>query len=100
MQEESNRMSAIEFQTVIDVPADKVFAYLADLEKHIDWSGGQAIRKTSDGPVAAGSTYETEEQGPFGLTIKERSSVTQRRPNELFAWRSSGPLGTWFDWSF
>jgi uncharacterized membrane protein len=93
-------VTTLQSQTVIDLPLDDLFAHLADLRNHVAWSGGQAISKTSDGPVAAGTTYETEEQGPFGRTIRERSVVTDYQPNQRFGWRSYGPLGTWLDWSF
>ena len=93
-------MSVLEFQTMINAPPEKVFAYISDLERHVDWSGGQAITKTSEGPVGVGSTYETREEGPFGITLKEKVDVLQYHASERFAWRSYGPMRTWFDWSF
>ena len=51
-------MAILEFQTQIGAPPEAVFSYVSDLEKHVDWSGGQAIRKTSEGPIAVGSTYD------------------------------------------
>jgi len=93
-------MAVLEFQTQIDAPPQEVFAYISDLEKHVDWSGGQVITKTSEGPVGAGSTYVTQEEGPFGMTLKEKVEVIHYQASERFAWRSYGPMGTWFDWSF
>ena len=58
------------------------------------------ITKTSEGPIGIGSTYETQEAGPFGKTLREKVEVIGYRTGELFAWRSYGPVGTWFDWSF
>ena len=72
-------MAILEFQTQIGAPPEAVFSYVSDLEKHVDWSGGQAIRKTSEGTIAVGSTYETQEQGPFGMTFKEKSEVIEYR---------------------
>ena len=93
-------MAILEFQTQINSPPDKVFAYVSELERHVDWSGGQAITKLSQGPAQVGSTYETQEEGPFGRTIKEKVEVLELQDSERFAWRSYGPMGTWFDWSF
>jgi uncharacterized protein YndB with AHSA1/START domain len=93
-------MATIEFQTEIDAPRDRVFALVSDLRNHVEWSGGEAIEMTSDGPISVGTTYETEERGPLGWTTKEQSVVTELHPDSRFAWRSYGPLGTWLDWSF
>lgn len=93
-------MAILEFQTIINASPEKVFFYLSDLQKHVDSSGGEAIRKTSEGPIDVGATYETTEKEPLGLTLKEKANVTQYQPNERFGWRSYAPMGTWFDWSF
>jgi uncharacterized protein YndB with AHSA1/START domain len=93
-------MPAIEFQTQINAPPEKVFAYVSDLEKHTEWTHGQAIRKTSEGPVAVGSTYQSQEKGPMGRTVTEKVEVTEYQPTQRFAWRSYGPMGAHLDWSF
>lgn len=93
-------MTVIEYETQIAAPPEKIFPYLSDLQKHTEWSGGEAIEKMSDGPVAVGATYQTEEKGPLGLTLKEKSEVTQYQPNERFGWRAYGPMGSWLDWTF
>jgi len=93
-------MAVIEFQTRVNAPPEKVFAYVADLEKHVEWSNSGEIRKTSEGPIAAGSTYESQEKGPMGRTMKEKVEVTEYQPNERFGWRSYGPMGAHLDWSF
>ena len=93
-------MAVLEFQTEINAPAENVFAYVSDLEKHVDWSGGQEIRKISEGPLGVGSVYETKEEGPFGMTFREKVEVIEHKAGERFAWRSYGPLGSWYDWSF
>jgi uncharacterized protein YndB with AHSA1/START domain len=93
-------MASIEFHILISAPAEEVFARVSDLQNHIEWSGGEAIRKTSEGAVAAGTTYETEEALPLGKKTVERSVVTDVQLNERFGWRTYGPIGTWLDWSF
>ncbi|MDA1061725.1 MAG: SRPBCC family protein [Chloroflexi bacterium] len=93
-------MANVESRAVINALPEQVFARVSDLQKHVEWSGGEAIRKTSDGAVAVGTTYETEEAGPLGRKITERSVVTDYQPNERFGWRTYGPVGTWLDWLF
>ena len=93
-------MPILQFQTEIPASPERVFSYVSDLENHVEWSGGSQTTKTSAGPVQVGTTYETLEAGPFGRTLKETSKVIDYRPNGSFAWRSYGPMGSWFDWSF
>jgi len=93
-------MAILEYQTEINAPPEEVFAYVSDLETHTDWSGGQEIRKISGASLAVGSIYETKEQGPFGMTFREKVEVIEYKPGDRFAWRSYGPLGSWYDWSF
>jgi uncharacterized protein YndB with AHSA1/START domain len=93
-------MAVLEFQTEINAPPEDVFSYVSDLEKHVDWSGGQEIKKISEGPPAVGSAYETKEEGPFGMTFREKVEVIEHQPSARFGWRSYGPFGSWYDWSF
>ncbi len=90
----------IEFQTQIASPPEKVFAYVADLDKHSDWSQIEEVRRTSDGPIAVGATYESVGPGPMGKKSSDTIEVTEQQPNERFAWRSAGGLGMLFNWSF
>jgi uncharacterized protein YndB with AHSA1/START domain len=71
-------MMAATQQIVINAPADLVFAYVSDITKHPEWTNPGhkvEIKKTSEGPVAQGSTFEHTGQ-QFGeqhdiVTIKE-----------------------------
>ena len=93
-------METMEFETQINAPPEKVFAYVSDLEKHTEWSHCNEIKKTSEGPVAVGSTYESHGQGPLGSTTNDKVEVTHYQPNQRFGWRSDGSLGMQFLWSF
>ena len=92
-------MAVMEFQTQINAPPEKVFAYIADLEKHTEWSHCSEIKKTSDGPIGVGATYDSTGKN-LGMTSKEKVEITEYRPNERFAWRTDGAMGMQFHWSF
>jgi carbon monoxide dehydrogenase subunit G len=58
--------------TVIDRPIDEVFAFLADGTNDPKFSPRvQEIRKTTDGPVAVGTVFES--------TVKDAGMTTQRK---------------------
>lgn len=92
-------MATMEFQTQINAPPEKVFAYVSDLEKHPEWSHVEEVTRASDGPVAVGSAYESKGHN-LGMAAKDKVEVTAYQPNERFAWRSHGGMGMQFDWSF
>ncbi len=92
-------MATMEFQTQINAPPAEVFGYLSDLEKHPEWSHCMEIRKTSEGPVGVGATYQSRGKN-FGITANETVEVTEHRPNERFAWQTTGAVGMKFGWSF
>lgn len=90
-------MASYEQQTTIDAPAQKVFDYVSDMTKHSEWGAHRnEITKTSEGPEGVGSTYATVAH-QFG-TQKEKSTVTDYEPGKLFAWDSTGALGTVHHW--
>jgi hypothetical protein len=61
---------------VIDRPIDEVFAFLADGTNDPKFSPRvQEIRKTTDGPVAAGTVFESTVKD-VGMTTKRRFEVT------------------------
>lgn len=92
-------MATIEFQTQISAPPEEVFAYLADLEKHPEWSHCMEIKKTSEGPVGVGTSYRSKGKN-FGITANDTVEVTEHQPNERFGWRTNGAMGMKFGWSF
>ena len=92
-------MATMEFQTQINAPPEKVFAYVSDLEKHAEWAHLKEIKKTSEGPVAVGVTYESHGEGPMGTTTNDKVEVTHYQPSVRFGWRSSGPMSMQFNGS-
>ena len=77
----------------ISAPAGRVFDYVADFTRHGEWAGnGLEVMKSSDGPVAVGSTFSTTAK-QFG-TQREHSTITELTPGKAFAWDSVGALGS------
>ena len=90
-------MKRFEDTISIDAPAARVFDYVADFTRHGEWGGhGLEVTKSSDGPVAVGSTFSTTAK-LFG-TQREQSTITQLTPGEAFAWDSTGALGRAHHW--
>ena len=92
-------MPTIPFQTQINAPPEKVFAYVADLQKHPEWSHIEELKKTSDGAVGVGSTYESRGKN-LGMTTTDKIEVTEYQSNQRIGWRSRGGFGMQFNWSF
>jgi len=62
------------YRVVINAAPEKVFAYVSDLTRHPEWSGGKLrIESLTPGPVAVGSQYKS-----YGGVAGQ-----QNRPNEL-----------------
>ena len=92
-------MATMEFQTQISASPEEVFSYLADLEKHPEWSHCMEVKKTSEGPVGVGASYRSKGKN-FGITANDTVEVTEHRPNERFGWQTAGAMGMKFGWSF
>ena len=92
-------MASMEFQVQINASPERVFGYVSDLERHTEWSHCSEIRKTSDGPVAVGTTYASTGKN-LGMTANEEVEVTAYQPNQRFAWRTDAAMGMQFHWSF
>lgn len=85
-------MKRFEDTISIDAPASRVFDYVADFTRHGEWAGNDlVVTKSSDGPVAVGSTFSTTAK-QFG-TQREQSTIAELTPNTAFAWDSTGALG-------
>ena len=81
-----------ESSLVINAPADTVFAYISDIEKLSDWGGFRnVIRKTSDGPVGVGSTYECDGK-QFG-SHTDTTTVVEYVQGKAFVSESQGDTG-------
>lgn len=86
-----------EEQIDVKAPVDKIWGLVADFERHNEWAGhGLQAAKTSEGPIAVGSTYATTAK-QFG-TQKENSTVTRHDAPNHFEWDSKGALGLVHHW--
>ncbi len=62
------------YRVVINAAPETVFAYVSDLTRHPEWSGGRLkIEARTPGPVAVGSQYVS-----YGDVARQKN-----RPNEL-----------------
>ncbi len=61
------------FQTQINAKPETVFAYVADITRHGEWSDGLRVEAVSSGPVKVGSAYRSR-----GAVLNQKD-----RPNEL-----------------
>ena len=85
-------MKRFEDTISIDAPASRVFDYVADFTRHGEWGGHDlVVTKSSDGPVAVGSTFSTTAK--LLGTQREQSTITELAPTTAFAWDSTGALG-------
>jgi uncharacterized membrane protein len=92
-----DRVKRFEERVTIVAPKEQVFDYVSDFSRHGDWAGhGLKVTADGSGPVAVGSTYSTEAK-QFG-TQREKSTVTELTPGQMFGWESKGALGTVHHW--
>ncbi len=61
------------FSLSINAKPEAVFAYVSDLTRHGEWSGGLKVVPVSSGPIAVGSQYRSQ-----GAVLNQKD-----RPNEL-----------------
>lgn len=81
-------MIKIKKSAVINRPVEEVFAYVTDVENEPQWIGEVAeVRKTSDGPVGVGSTYDNIVHF-LGRRIVDPHEVVQYKPNRKFGFKS------------
>ncbi len=90
----------VKFQTSrirVKRPAEEVFAYVADVNRHAEWSNAvQESRLDGFGPVAKGSRYRQTIKF-LGRTIEGSGEISDYEPNRRVEFRSlSGPMS--FKW--
>lgn len=105
-------------QTVeIAVPAERVYAYLADFPRHAEW--GQSLVELTQvragDRAGVGARYHTRERqswqadrpprapltrGTRGSTICEVRDLTPSRRIAWHSWVAMPPVGHWGDWAF
>ena len=87
-------MARAKATVTINAPPEKVFSYLADVAKHGEWGQPQhklQIEKTSDGPIAQGSTFRSVGH-QFGRN-EDTVTITEYVPNQRIVYQSDGKAG-------
>lgn len=91
-------------ELTIDAPPEKVYAYLADLSRHVEWSSNvRAIELVSGAPATVGAEYRASEDVPRNLTSYAR--ITALEPPQAgipghIAWQSTDHRVFRTDWEF
>ena len=77
---------------VINAPADKIFAILANPHRHKEIDGSATIQENFSGPdkLVLGSKFGMKMH--LGIDYRIRNTVVEYKENELIAWRH---LGRW-----
>jgi hypothetical protein len=85
-------LARIERETVIKAAPEQVFAYVADMPRHSEWSAhGLEVKQTSEGQPGVGTTYASVAH-QFG-TQRETQTVTVYEPGKRFAFEARGSIG-------
>jgi uncharacterized protein YndB with AHSA1/START domain len=85
-------MSVIQRQTEVHASDAEVFTYLIDVTNHPQWASHQLeVKKASEGPVQAGSKFETvgHQFGEQPGTV----TITEAVPNSRIVYESDGKVG-------
>jgi uncharacterized protein YndB with AHSA1/START domain len=77
--------------TVIDAPADVIFAILADPSQHPKIDGSGNVRHATTGPqrLELGSQFGMQMKN--GASYKTANTVVEFEPDRLIAWRHKAP---------
>ena len=94
--------------TYIEAPLDRVFAYLVDVERHMEWSGElsfglETLKKVTPGPLKVGSVFKSTGRLSYKAGVEDTSTVTEIKPPLYLAWEtvSSGALQhNTFRWAY
>lgn len=86
-------MPVISKRIIIQKPVERVFEYLTDVEKHVEWSGTlsfglERINKLTDGPLEVGSRFRSVGKLSHRAGVEDNSTVTELEPNERLAWET------------
>jgi hypothetical protein len=86
----------------------RVFDYLADLERHVEWSGElsyglEKIQKVTPGPLKAGSIFKSVGRPSSTAGVEDTSTITEIEPHSRLAWETvsegAGQQNT-FRWAY
>ncbi len=80
------------YRVVIDAKPEVVFAYVSDLTKHPEWSGGHLeIEALTSGPVAVGNQYRSHGEVATEKNRLNELRVTGYEPPTRFAFVAKDP---------
>jgi uncharacterized membrane protein len=80
---------------VIDLPAEEIFAYIADVENAADWSGFVInIRKTSPGTLQVGATLRATSRF-LGRWLESTYEVVECEPGHHITFKSLSGVVPW-----
>lgn len=89
-------------------PVERVFEYLTDVERHVEWSGQlsfglEKITKLTEGPLAVGSRFRSLGKMSHRAGVEDNSTVTELELNRRLAWETisdgAGQQNT-FRWAY
>lgn len=76
----------------VNCPPGKAFHYLSDISRHPEWAGNPLqIQKTSEGPIAVGSTFSSE--GKLLGTHRGEVKIVELVPNEKIVYEADDDTG-------
>lgn len=86
-------MTAASKKININAPVDRVFAYLVDVERHVEWSGElryglEKIDKVTPGPLKPGSVFKSLGLLSSKAGVEDTSTVTEVEPHRRLAWET------------
>ena len=86
-------MARAQSSLVINRPIDKVFAYLADIAKGMEWQSELLeVQQTSSGPVGIGTDLK-EVRRVLGQNMETSFTITDYEPESKLGFKStSGPI--------
>lgn len=85
----------IESSIQINAPAERIFAFISDVQRQPEWIGAvAAVSNVSDDTVGLGTTFELS-LALMGKTARATQQVTRFEPHTAFTQKtSSGPIPT------
>ena len=92
-------MAVMNRTTYIEAPVDKVFAYLVDVERHVEWSGElsfglETLKKVTPGPLKVGSVFKSTGRLSSKAGVEDPSTVAYIEPPRFLAWETVSS-GAW-----
>ena len=83
---------------MVHAEADAVFSYLAQIDRHVEWSGQERygldqIEMLTPGPVALGTRWQSVGRNVTGRSNQDESEITEFEPPRRLAFVTRFSLG-------